>query len=93
MQRKREMQERQQFLDLSINSDRVAEWLRRWTANPIPFPCVRLNPISVGILLGSDPKLKHAELQAPLSEQQTQFLENIWFKKIAKKQQTNVITL
>ena len=29
--------------------DRVAEWLRRWTANPIRSPCVGSNPIPVGI--------------------------------------------
>ena len=68
------------------------EWLGRWTANPIQFLCVGSNPIAVGINLGGDPKLKHAELQAPHSEQQTQCLENIWFKKSAKKQ-TNVSTL
>ena len=29
--------------------DRVAEWLRRWTANPIRSPCVGSNSIPVGI--------------------------------------------
>ena len=28
-------------------TDRVAEWLRRWTANPIRSACVGSNPISV----------------------------------------------
>ena len=27
--------------------DRVAEWLRRWTANPLGFPRVDSNPIPV----------------------------------------------
>ena len=73
------------FWLLSKNSDRVAEWLRRWTANPIQFPCVGSNPISVGILLGSDQKLKHADLQAPHSGQQIQCLDNIQFEKTANK--------
>ena len=60
----------------------MAEWLRRWTANPIRFPCVGSNPISVGILFGSDPKLNNVELQAPQSEQQTQCLDNNQFKKL-----------
>ena len=60
----------------------MAEWLRRWTANPIRFPCVGSNPISVGILFGSDPKPNNAELQAPQSEQQTQSLDNNQFKKL-----------
>ncbi|KRZ05204.1 hypothetical protein T11_6146 [Trichinella zimbabwensis] len=29
-------------------SDEVAEWLRRWTANPLGFPRVGSNPILVG---------------------------------------------
>ena len=28
-------------------SDEVAEWLRRWTANPLGFPRVGSNPILV----------------------------------------------
>ena len=72
------------FWLLSINSDRVAQWLRRWTANPIQFPCVSSNPIFVGTLLGGDPKLKHAELQAPHSGQQIQCLDNIQFERTAK---------
>ena len=69
------------FWLLSINSDGVAQWLRRWTANPKLFPCMRSNPIAVGILLGSDPKTKHVELQTPHSEQQTQCLDNNQFEK------------
>ena len=61
------------------------EWLRRWTANPIQIPCVGSKPISVGVLLGTVRKIEHAEIQAPHSKQQIQCLENIWFKKSAKK--------
>ena len=50
-------------------------------------------PISVGYILRKDRKLEHAEIQAPHSKQQIQSLENIWFKKSAKKRQTNVSTL
>ena len=32
-------------------SDEVAEWLRRWTANPLGFPRVGSNPILVVSLL------------------------------------------
>ena len=52
------------FWLLSINSDRVAEWLRRWTANPVRFPCVGSNHISVGILLDTDRNYKHDEIKA-----------------------------
>ena len=31
-------------------SDKVAEWLRRWTANPFPSGSVGSNPILVDIL-------------------------------------------
>ena len=30
----------------------MAEWLRRWTANPIRSPCVGSNPISVDTIFG-----------------------------------------
>ena len=62
----------------------VAECYRRGTAAAKRSPCVNSKAISVGYILGRDPKLKHAELQAPQSEQQTQCLENIWIKKSAK---------
>ena len=38
---------------ININ-DRVTEWLRRWTANPIQSPCVGSNTISVGQFLEID---------------------------------------
>ena len=31
--------------------DEVAEWLRRWTANPLGFPRVGSNPILVELIL------------------------------------------
>ena len=34
-------------LELSLQVDWVAEWLRRWTANPMGFARVGSNPISV----------------------------------------------
>ena len=34
-------------LGLSLQVDWVAEWLRRWTANPMGFARVGSNPISV----------------------------------------------
>ena len=36
------------------NNDRVAEWLRPWTANPVRSPCVGSNPISDGYFLKLD---------------------------------------
>ena len=39
-------------------ADRVAEWLRRWNANPIWSPCVGSKPISV------DSFLKYVELNS-----------------------------
>ena len=36
------------------NNGRVAEWLRRWTVNPIRSPCVGSNPLSVGKFLKND---------------------------------------
>ena len=63
----------------------MAHWLTRWTANRIRCPCVGLNPISVGTILGSDRKFKHAEIPAPHSEQQTQCLDNIQFEKNCQK--------
>ena len=71
----------------------VAECFKRRTAAPIRSPCVNSNPISVGYNLCRDRKLTHAEIQAPHFKQQIQYLENIWFKKSAKKQHTNVSTL
>ena len=82
------------FCLLSIKSDRVAEWLRRWTANPIRFPCVSSNPISVGILLGTDRKWKHDVIQATHFKQQNHCLEyktSIWKKK--RNKLTKVSTL
>ena len=73
------------FCLLSIKSDRVAEWLRRWTANPIRFPCVSSNPISVGILLGTDRNYKHDEIKA------THFVTNSLSRKhpVRKKCEIN----
>ena len=38
-------------VSLETLHDKVAEWLRRWTANPIRSPCVGSNPILVELLL------------------------------------------
>ena len=32
----------------NLHQDEVAEWLRRWTANPMGSACVGSNPIVVG---------------------------------------------
>ena len=37
-------------LNLSTLTDEVAEWLRRWTANPLGSARVGSNPILVGFL-------------------------------------------
>ena len=42
------MQDKSRRLRTAEHCDRVAEWLRRWTANPIRSPCVGSNPIPVG---------------------------------------------
>ena len=36
-------------LILTLHADEVAEWLRRWTANPLGSPRVGSNPILVDI--------------------------------------------
>ena len=51
------------------------------------------NPSLWGYILGKYRKLTHAEIQAPHFKKQIQCLQNIWFKKSAKKQQTNKSTL
>ena len=38
--------------------DEVAEWLRRWTANPLGFPRVGSNPIFVDHFLSVYPAFK-----------------------------------
>ena len=38
------------FVDSFEGIDGVAEWLRRWTANPLGSARVGSNPIPVGIL-------------------------------------------
>ena len=43
------MQNKSQRPRTADDSDRVAKWLRRWTANPIRSPCVATNPFPVGI--------------------------------------------
>ena len=63
----------------------VAECYRRGTAAAKRSPCVNSKPISVGYILGRDPKLKHTEIQARHFKQQIQCLKNISSKKSAKK--------
>ena len=36
-----------------LSQDGVAEWLRRWTANPLGFPRVGSNPILVDVFADS----------------------------------------
>ena len=43
------MQNKSQRPRTADDSDKVAKWLRRWTANPIRSPCVATNPFPVGI--------------------------------------------
>ena len=40
-----------QYSSHTIYTDEVAEWLRRWTANPMGSARVGSNPILVGIIL------------------------------------------
>ena len=39
------------FSEMITEVDEVAEWLRRWTANPMGSARVGSNPILVGIIL------------------------------------------
>ena len=63
----------------------ITECFRRGTAAPIRSPCVNSKPIFVGYILGKYRQLTHAEIQAPHFKKQIQCLQNIWFKKSAKK--------
>ena len=86
MQRKREVQNRQQilaFVHKQRQGGRVVKALDCYS-NTISVRGFESHLCRNPSGLGSDAKLKHAELQAPHSEQQTQCLENIWFKKVRK---------
>ena len=50
---------------LTQTGDRVAEWLRRWTANPIRSPRVVANPISVECLFTGTKSFMETKLIDP----------------------------
>ena len=55
------MQNKSQRPRTADDSDRVAKWLRRWTANPIRSPCVATNPFPVGIFFPTGERKQHMQ--------------------------------